>query len=101
VLPEVLSSYLGVREPELALIAVAMSAASPADPPAEAARAAIDALDAFLRRVGQRKTLRELGIAQDLESQITSDAIDDAAINNSPRLPSATEVAAILAAVRG
>ena len=101
VLPEVLSSYLGVRERELALIAVAVSAASPADPPAEAARAAIDAVDAFLRRVGQRRTLRELGIAQDLESQITSDAIDDAAINNSPRLPSAREVAAILAAVRG
>ena len=101
VLPEVLQSYLGVRERELALIAVAMSAASPVDPAAEAAQAAIDALTHFLARVGQRRTLRELGIAHELESLIVTDAIDDVAINNSPRLPTAREVAGILLAVRG
>jgi alcohol dehydrogenase len=101
VLPDVLATYLDVRERELALIAIALAVASPVDPPAESARAAIRGLDAFLRRVGQRRTLRELGIGPDLEPAIVTDAIEDAAIANSPRLPSADEVAGILAAVRG
>ena len=101
VLPEVMATYLSVRERELGLVAVALKVAGPGDPPDEAARAAIAGLDAFLRRVGQRRTLRELGIAQDLEASIVVDAIDDAAIANSPRLPSADEVTAILEAVRG
>jgi alcohol dehydrogenase len=101
VLPEVLATYVGVRERELALIAVALAVASPLDPPAEAARAAIAGLDDFLRSVGQRRTLRELGIDQAVEPSIVTDAIEDAAIANSPRLPSAAEVAGILAGVRG
>ena len=101
VLPEVLATYLDVRERELALVAVAMSAASPLDVPADAARAAIEALDAFLRQTGQRRTLGELGIGAELEPLIAVDAVDDAAINNSPRLPSAGDIAAILASVRG
>jgi alcohol dehydrogenase len=101
VLPEVLATYVDVRERELALVAVALSVAGPVDPPGEAARAAIAALDAFLRRVGQRRTLRELGIGPDLEASIVADALEDAAINNSPRLPSADEIAIILATVRG
>jgi alcohol dehydrogenase len=101
VLPEVLATYLDVRERELVLIAIALAAASPLDPPADAARAAISGLDAFLRRVGQRRTLRELGIGPELEPSIVTDAIEDAAIANSPRLPSAAEVEGILAAVRG
>jgi alcohol dehydrogenase len=101
VLPEVLATYRTVRERELGLIAVAMNAAGPGDSPESAANAAIDALDAFLRRVGQRRTLVELGIARELEPAIVRDAVDDAAIGNSPRLPTADEVAAIFAAVRG
>jgi alcohol dehydrogenase len=101
VLPEVLATYLDVRERELVLIAIALAVASPLDPPADAARAAISGLDAFLRRVGQRRTLRELGIGPELEPSIVTDAIEDAAIANSPRLPSAAEVEGILAAVRG
>jgi alcohol dehydrogenase len=101
VLPEVLATYVGVRERELALIAIALAVASPLDPPAEAARAAIAGLDDFLRSVGQRRTLRELGIDPAMEPSIVTDAIEDAAIANSPRLPSAAEVAGILAGVRG
>jgi alcohol dehydrogenase class IV len=101
VLPEVLATYLDVRERELALVAVALSVASPLDPPADAARAAITGLEAFLRRVDQRRTLRELGIGPEVEPSIVNDALEDAAIANSPRLPSAEEVAGILAAVRG
>jgi alcohol dehydrogenase class IV len=101
VLPEVLATYVDVRERELALVAVALSVASPMDTPAEAARAGIAGLDAFLRRVGQRRSLRELGIGPELEVSIVADALDDAAIANSPRLPSAVEVASILEIVRG
>jgi alcohol dehydrogenase len=101
VLPEVLATYTDVRERELALVGVAMSVASPGDQPAEAARAAIAGVEALLDRVGQRRTLLKLGIGQELEASIVADALDDAAIKNSPRIPSATEVAAILAAVRG
>ena len=101
VLPEVLATYAEVRERELALVAVALGVAGPGDPPAEAARAAIAGVDALLRRVGQRPSLRELGISAEVEPLIVADAIDDAAIANSPRLPSAPEVAGILASVRG
>ena len=64
VLPEVLAFYLeheGLRDRELALVGVALGAASPADPWPDAARAGIEALDAFLRRVGQRPTARRAG----------------------------------------
>src|SRR3954454_16433159 len=59
VLPEVLAFYAdqpGLRDRELALVAVAMGVASPADEWADAGRAAVVGLDAFLRRVGQRPT---------------------------------------------
>ena len=68
---------------------------------AVAGRAGIAPSGALLECVGQRRTLRELGIPEDVEPVIVRDAIDDAAIDNSPRLPSAAEVAGILAAVRG
>ncbi|HET7727304.1 MAG TPA: iron-containing alcohol dehydrogenase [Candidatus Limnocylindrales bacterium] len=101
VLPEVLASYLAVRARELALVAVAFGVAHPTDPPEPAARAAIDAIDGLLRRVGQRPTLRELGIDAELEPVIVADAVDDAAIANSPRIPASDEIGAMLAAVRG
>ena len=99
VLPEVLATYLDVRERELALVAVALSVASPAELPAEAARAAIDGLDAFLRRVGQRRTLAEQGLGAEAHDTIAQDSVDDAAINNSPRLPSKSEILEILGRV--
>ena len=52
------------------------------------------------RRVGQRRTLVDLGIAADQEPVIVVDAVEDVAIDNSPRIPTAPEVAAMLAAVR-
>jgi alcohol dehydrogenase len=101
VLPEVLATYREVRERELGLVAVAMSLASPLDPPAEAASAAIAGVESFLSRVGQRRTLVQLGIGPELEASIIADALDDAAIENSPRIPWAEDIAGILAAVRG
>ena len=101
VLSEVLATYVEVRERELGLVAVAMSVASPKDPPAEAASAGVAGVEALLRRVGQKRTLRELGVGPELEASIVSDALNDEAIANSPKLPSAHDLVAILAAVRG
>src|SRR3954465_9528617 len=101
VMPEVFETYLGVRDRELALAAVALGVASPSDPPASAARAAIDAIRGLLERGGQGSTLTQLGIGPDVEPLIVADAVDDAAILNSPRIPSAPEIDAILAQVRG
>jgi alcohol dehydrogenase len=101
VMPEVFETYLGVRDRELALVAVALGVAGPRDHEAVAARAGIDAIEALLERVGQRRTLAAQGLGPEIYDTIAQDAIDDAAINNSPRLPSKVEILGILAAVTG
>jgi alcohol dehydrogenase len=101
VIPEVVAFYGEVRHRELALVAVAMGEASPRDEPGTGAAAAIAALDRFLVTVGQRRTLARLGVGRDMIPVIAHDAIDDAAINNSPRLPALAEVVAILESVAG
>jgi alcohol dehydrogenase len=101
VMPEVFATYLPVRERELALVAMAMGVAGPGDPPADAARAAIQAIDDLLRRVGQRRTLAAQGLGPETHETIAQDSIEDAAIDNSPRLPSKPEILEILAAVGG
>jgi alcohol dehydrogenase len=99
VMPEVFETYLGIRDRELALVAVAFDAADPRDPADEAARAGIDAVERLLDRVGQRRTLTAQGLASETHETIAQDALDDAAINNSPRLPTKVEILAILAQV--
>ena len=99
VMPEVFATYLGVRDRELALVAVALGLADPRDPEPDAARVAIQGIDALLRRVGQRRTLSAQGLGPETHETIAQDAIDDAAINNSPRLPTKDEIRGILAAV--
>jgi alcohol dehydrogenase len=102
VLPEVLRFYLGTRDRELALVGVALGVASGAEPASSAAASAIDALDGQLRDLDQRPTLRRLGLAGDAAiDQVVRDSLDDAAIRNSPRLPSPVEARAILDAVAG
>ena len=102
VLPEVLAFYAdepGLRDRELAFIGVALRAASPTEDPATAAAAAIGALRAFLAQMGQRPTLRSLGFDEALLDVVAQDAIDDAAIHNSPRLPTLEQARAILESV--
>ncbi len=99
VMPEVFETYLGVRDRELALAAVARGAADPRDPVGDAARAGIDAVARLLERVGQRRTLRAQGLGPEAHDTIAQDAIEDAAIDNSPRIPSKAEVLEVLAAV--
>lgn len=101
VLPEVLAFDIDVRTRELALIGIALGVASPTDRPATAASATVAGVLALLRSVDQRHTLRELGIEGALLPVIVGDALDDPAIQNSPRLPTEAEAAAILAAVAG
>jgi alcohol dehydrogenase len=101
ILPEVLAFDIQIRSRELALVAVALGVAAPGDPPADAARAAVDGVLALLRTVNQRRTLRELGIDDAMVPVIVRDALDDPAIANTPRMPSADEATAILAAVAG
>jgi alcohol dehydrogenase len=102
VLPEVLGFYAaeaGLRDRELALVGVALGAASSTEEPATAAAAAIGELRQFLRSVGQRHRLGALGFADGALDVAAQDAIDDVAIRNSPRLPTLAEARAILASV--
>ena len=106
VMPAVLAFYLGTRDRELALVAAALGAAAPiaaapSDPPDRAARAGIDAVADLVERVGQRRTLRELGLGPSTIPALVEDALADPAIRNSPRLPTADEVTAILVSVLG
>jgi len=102
VLPEVLGFYAadsGLRDRELALVGVALDAAIPTEPHATAAGAGIGELRQFLASVGQRHRLFSLGFDDAGLDVVAQDAIDDAAIRNSPRLPSLAEARAILASV--
>jgi len=104
VLPEVLGFYLeetGLRDRELALVGVALRAASATEEDATAAGAAIGELRRFLASLGQRPTLRSLGFDDAMLDVVAQDAIDDAAIRNSPRLPSLEQARAILGSVFG
>ena len=101
VMPEVFATYLGVRDRELARAAVALGVADPRDSVEPAARAGIDAIEALLRRVGQRRSLAAHGLGAEIHDTIAQDAIEDAAISNSPRLPSKLEILGILEAVAG
>jgi alcohol dehydrogenase class IV len=99
VLPEVLDFYRGTRDRELALVGVALKVASPTEQEATAAGVAIGAIRRLCEQVGQRPTLRSLGFDERVLDVVAEDAIIDAAIRNSPRLPRPTEARAILLSV--
>jgi alcohol dehydrogenase class IV len=102
VLPEVLAFYLeepGLRDRELALVGVALRAATATEQPATAAGAAVGELRRLLASLGQRPTLRSLGFDEALLDVVAQDAVDDVAIRNSPRLPTVDQARAILGCV--
>jgi alcohol dehydrogenase len=99
ILPEVLDFYRGIRDRELALVGVALGVASPTEDDASAAGAAIGAIRRLCAQVGQRPKLSALGFDDTTLDLVTADAIADAAIRNSPRLPTPVEARAILASV--
>ena len=98
--PEVLEFYAssaGLRDRELTLIGVALRAASPTEDPASGAKAAVGAVRKLLAEVALRPKLRSLGFDDTLLDTVARDAIDDAAIANSPRVPTLAEARGILA----
>jgi len=102
VLPEVLRFYLGTRDLELALVGIALGVASAAESEATAAVVAIGAIEKLLRDVGQRRTMRDFGLSDEAAiDQLVTDTLDDAAIRNSPRLPTDAEARSILESVAG
>ncbi len=99
--PEVLSFYTaqpGLRDRELHLVGTAIGVAAAGESDATGAIATISYLKAFLGSVGMRPGLTALGFDDPLLDVVAQDAIDDAAIDNSPRLPTLAEARAILAA---
>jgi alcohol dehydrogenase len=102
VLPEVLAFYAsapGLRDREMALVGVALRAASPTEDAATGAVGAIGALRVLLADLGLRPGLTELGFDGALLDVVAGDALADAAIANSPRLPTLDEARGILASV--
>jgi alcohol dehydrogenase len=99
VLPEVLRFYLGIRDRELALVGIALGVASAAESQATAAAATIGAITQLLRDVDQRPTLGMLGFDTAALDVVARDAVDDAAIRNSPRLPTFDEARFLLESV--
>jgi alcohol dehydrogenase len=96
VMPEVLETYLGIRDRELALVAVALGVASRFAPAADAAARAIVEVRDLLARVGQRRSLADLGLAPETFDTIAQDAVDDIAIANSPVVPTKEAILRIL-----
>lgn len=102
VLPEVLDFYAerpGVRDRETALVAVALGAAAPTDAQSGATAAAIAGLRSFLTALGLRSRLGDLGFDEESLDVVAQDAIADAAIRNSPRMPDLAQVRSILGSV--
>ena len=100
--PEVLQFYAdepGLRDRELHLVGVALGAASPTETPATGAIAAIGALRGFLAELGLRQPLSSFDFDDEGLDVVAHDAIDDAAVLNSPRLPTFEQARAILASV--
>jgi alcohol dehydrogenase len=96
VLPEVLGTYLGVRDRELKFVGIALGAASPTESDATGAIAAVGAVRRLCAEVGQRPTLRSLRFDDAMLDLVAADALADPAIQNSPRIPSPDEIRAIL-----
>jgi alcohol dehydrogenase class IV len=82
-------------------VAVALGVAGPTDDEPRAARAAVEAVSGLIEAVGQRRTLRDVGLGPEQVRVLVDDALDDPAIRNSPRLPTAAEATALLEMVAG
>ena len=90
VLPEVLTFYAraeGLRDRELALVGVALGAASPADRgPTPRGRGSMPSTRSSAAWASGRRSRRSASRRRSMPV-IALDAVDDAAIANSPRLP--------------
>jgi alcohol dehydrogenase len=96
VLPDVLRFNLPVRTERTADIAFALGVGDTHADTDRNAAAAIDAVAGLRERVGLTKRLGDFGISEADYAQIAADALDDEVLANTPRQPTAADIAAIL-----
>jgi alcohol dehydrogenase class IV len=100
VLPQVLRFNLAAREDRLADVAFALGAGDTGRGRAGNAEAAIEAITALRDRLGLPGALAAFGVSQEDYAQVSADALDDEVLANTPRMPDAAGIAAILAAAQ-
>src|SRR3984885_5383109 len=96
VLPDVLRFNLPVRTERTADIAFALGVGDTHADTDRNAAAAIDAVAGLRQRVGLTNRLGDFGISEADYAQIAADALDDEVLANTPRQPTAADIAAIL-----
>jgi alcohol dehydrogenase len=101
VLPQVLRFNLAACQDRLAEVAFALGAGDTAAGQAGNAEAAIAAVTALRDSLGLAGALAGFGIGAGDYGQISADALDDEVLANTPRMPDAASIAAILAAAQG
>ena len=100
VLPQALRFNLATCQDRLADVAFALGAGDTGRDQAGNAEAAIDAVTALRDSVGLTGTLAAFGIGPGDYAQISADALDDEVLENTPRMPDAADIAAILTAAQ-
>jgi alcohol dehydrogenase len=100
VLPQVLRFNLAVCRDRLAAVAFALGVGDTARDQAGNAEAAIDAVAVLRDGVGLARTLTAFGIGAADYAQIGADVLDDEVLANTPRMPDAADIAAILTAAQ-
>ena len=98
VLPDVLRFNLPPRTGRLADVAFALGAGDTSASTARNATAAIDSVAALRETVGLTKRIAEFGITAAEFAAIAGDALEDEVLANTPRTPTAADIAAILTA---
>ena len=101
VLPQVLRFNLAACPDRLAEVAFALGVGDTAAGQAGNAEAAIGAVTALRDGLGLAGALAGFGIGAADYGQISADALDDEVLANTPRMPGAADIAAILAAAQG
>jgi len=101
VLPQVLGFNLAARQDRLADVAFALGVGETGAGLAANAEAAIDGVTALRDRVGLTGTLAAFGIGAGDYAQISADALDDEVLDNTPRMPDAADITAILTVAEG
>jgi alcohol dehydrogenase class IV len=100
VLPQVLGFNLAACQDRLADVAFALGVGDTGAGQAANAEAAIDAVTGLRDRVGLAGRLAAFGIGAGDYAQISADALDDEVLDNTPRIPDAADIAAILTAAQ-
>jgi alcohol dehydrogenase len=100
VLPQVLRFNLPTCQERLADVAFALGTGDTARDQAGNAAAAIDAVTVLRDSVGLTRTLTAFGIGAADYARIGADVLDDEVLANTPRMPDAADIAAILTAAQ-